>query len=206
MSERINPSEEFKAFHPTTRLQKYAEEWGVNISAGIPQDSGWTPELAELENGRSVQLYQSDGASYFFSQIDYLDNDEVMANRMIARIPPSQRTDLAYWSEDAAEQTLTAHRGRGYLVTCGQENKSLRIFELNADTQPEATLQPGVFYSLHGDRRTPEGLIVSSLYMPPIQNWENLETTIKPGDKWVRLPSKVLRIPDAFRSHYPKGS
>ncbi len=149
------------------------------------------------------QYFDQNGARYVFTQYDYTTvKKEVAGNRMLAAIRPGDRTELAYWTLGATEKTLTIHRGVGTLALGNPMNNTMDLVALHAEVATEVSLPAGTFYSIEADKKARGLLIVSGLYIPPVENWEDLEIELVPGQEQVQAPEGMVLVPDGFRERY----
>lgn len=196
--------------------QGVALEWGSahnvdivtdvfnNVHSAAPWDIN--PALVTDELYRVEQPVRALGAAYDFIQVNYNTVDHtVAANRMIAKIPAGNRTELAWWGEQSPTKQLSVHQGLGQLVFAHPEVKELTVVHLNPKTSPLVELPAGCFYTFEASKPAAKPLVVSGFYDPPVTSWQGLETEVQPGDHIVfdrSQPGGVVRVPEVFWERY----
>jgi hypothetical protein len=173
----------------------FAFEHGIDISRDLDGHPGRTARLKAGEHMTET------GADYTFYEIEYLEDDEVKASRMIAAIPPGGRTELAYWTSKGGDKTLTVHQGSGGLVHAHPwERASIGL--LDARASQNVVLSAESFYTL---KAADAGLVISGYYEPPWTD-DDIEATFEPDAVTVETIDGELHVPSFYRALQPPKS
>jgi len=179
----------------------FAARYNIPITADLNRNFDWHPRLTVANQ---LVAKPDTNVQYYFSQLDYLiGDDNVQANRMIAAIPQGSRTELMYWTAQAAcNKQLTVHQGRGGIVLAqlngeGESLVSHRLLEPDTPQNRERTIAPRSFYCLHGvlGVLAVEPLVVSGFYQTPITSWEGLEVEVEVGQRRIAAPEGEVEVP-----------
>lgn len=175
----------------------------VDLGADIREIINRTPEAVVHGVSVTSQHIEKDGADYDFIRIDYRQRQRVIASRMIASILAGQRTELAYWCEDAPDKKLSVHKGAGAIVIASPAQEVHGIFRLDPRVTPEVVLPAGSFYTFEADQHASEGLVVSGFYDPPVESWGDLEVVTPRGAITIAVPGEgEIEVPKDFVDRY----
>lgn len=185
---------------PEPSVEQFAQEQGIDLASDIGRNN-WTARLAKVgENGKTTQHIENKGANYLFSQIDYCEADEIKASRMVAIIPPGNRTELAYWTEDAPVTIIDIHRGDGLFLKSKPGNSNVVEVEkvvISSNGKREILLPEGCFYTFIASRNTEQPLVVSGLYRTEV-DWSKFEVVLNAGQVSLDLPEGIITVPEEF--------
>ncbi|MDB5164400.1 MAG: hypothetical protein JWL89_26 [Candidatus Saccharibacteria bacterium] len=200
-----------------TLAKEFAEEHNLDLAADtlrVAKEVGglatpgfdFIPEVAQLdEEGTYSQRVVKDGADYLFTQIDFRHRTgRIEASRKITTILAGNRTEAAYWSLQAPPKEVDIHQGIGRLWVGDPSQRAgvpFRDFRLYPETTPRVVLPPGCFYTIEAEEYTPEPLVVSGFYNPPV-DFANLEVYPKPGDREIDAPEGRVKVQVGFRARY----
>ena len=182
----------------------FAAEHNLPLTADLNRNFDWFPRLS-IAN----MPIHGPGVEYMLSQIDYLIGEtNVQANRIVAQIPPGERTELAYWTAQAPATRLTVHQGLGELLLArmykdGEYDFQDVLLEPTVPANAQRPLPPRSFYCLRASSQSPEPLVVSSFYQPAITSWEGLEIELDPSQRQISTLEGDI---DAYHTRLPKSS
>ncbi|GEM_PF-5109163 len=188
--------------HSTSDPFAFASVRNLPIVEDLNRNFDWHPRLTTSEEAINRSGLP---VNYYFSQLDYvIGEDNVQASRMIAEIPPGNRTELAFWSTEAPEKQLDIHKGVGHLVLATLTDKgsyTWSIWELNSQKHSrnkiaQATLPPGSFYTIRVTQQSAEPLIVSGFYAPALTSWDAVETEVAANQKTITTPQGEITVPE----------
>ncbi|MDO8591546.1 MAG: hypothetical protein Q7R60_01300 [bacterium] len=187
-------------FEKDRLAEDFINRSGIDVAADLGPNTHWTVQLAELDEAGSTEEHMtSAGADYFFTRVDYCEGNEVRASRMTAEILPGNRTEGIYWAQAAPTKKLKIHKGRGYLLMGNPESGETISVPYNSEDLSEATVPPGVFYTLRADPESVESLFISGFYDEPV-NWDELEIVVQPGDQTIETPDGTIQVPETFQT------
>ncbi len=181
-----------KAYRST---EQFIADAGIDVTADTERTGG-TPRLCDLGGGATSELQFEAGANYWFSQLDYLRDEVYKGSRMTAEIPPGSRAEIAYWAKAAPEKQLTIHRGRGEIVLIDPADYAVKVVEF--DSESEAILPPGVFYTFRARPESDVPFVLSGFYTEAV-DWSTLEIVVQPGQTEIETPDGILQVPAEFQ-------
>lgn len=209
-------SERFVEFDPTVdsgdtqggyeeRLYRSAgqflAETEIDVFADIRRIGGSIPRLCDLGDGATSELQLGDGANYWFSRLDYWQDNVWKGCRMIAEIPPGSQHEFVYWAKEAPEKQLTIHKGSGEIVLIDPADGARRVVEFE-DQTAEASLPPGFFYTLRAKPESKGPFVISGFY-EEVVDWSAVEIIVRPGDTIIKTPDGDLPVPPEFQYQAP---
>lgn len=198
---------------PDELTRQFADEYGVDLSIGMPRTGSFLPRVVELDpvNGSLLHITEDTprGADYYLMRVDYTSANDpetrgVVASRSVAVVMQGRRTNLAYWPKVADPKILTVHRGIGYLIvnTPNEANPddswNTQTFRLDTSVTPTITLPPGSFYAVEAITSSPTHLVVSGLSIRDSGKWGPQEILVPPGATTIQDSEKEIIVPDEF--------
>lgn len=176
--------------HPEHSNSEISASYGIDMSVDANSHPEWIPST-------STEEVCDAGAAYTYLEINYAEDGEVRASRNVAKILPGNRTEIAYWTEEAPTKKLTVHRGGGRLVIGDPNERTTMVVSLGDSLPQDVELPSGRFYTFEAGVGA-EPLVVSGFYEPP-PNWEGLELVLDPGEESVEAPEGPKQLPVEFR-------
>ena len=178
---------------------EFARQNHISLFRDAQSDLTLIPSFGMFdETGSIEQLVTESGAYYMFYKINYCDTKNVIqAERAIALLLPGDRTELAYWTKRGGSKILDVHRGRGNIIIGDPEEGKTQVYPFDSTNVSELILSPGCFYTIQADPESREPLVVSGFYAPP-QDLNAIEISLHPGQKTVKSPEGIIRVPSDF--------
>lgn len=177
--------------NPDSVISQLETAYGIDITPDLASHPEWTPSVSSGE-------VNQDGAAYTYIEVSYSIDGVVQATRSIARILPGNRTEIAYWTEEAPTKPLDVHQGKGKLILGDPIKDSTQEILIDASSGKKILLPSGHFYTIRAEENAAEPLVVSGFYEPS-PDWAKLQIALEPGQTQVQAKEGVRKIPSDFK-------